>query len=131
MLLLAPSLLRFCSARGAATAATGGGGASRKKVVAPDGPSGVSLFKTAPEIALVLSDFSMSGGMTGVDVALTIRKIEPSMALIIMSGYTGVIPTLETPELANIEVIPKPFTMVEISQVLRKVLDQKTRIQLD
>ena len=92
--------------------------------VAIDGPSGVSLFKTSPEIALVLSDFSMSGGMTGIEVARAIRMIKPGTAFIIMSGYTGVIPTLEAPELANIAVIPKPFTMLEISRVLREVLDQ-------
>ncbi len=96
---------------------------------APDGAAALELFKQAhstgkPFRAAIL-DFSIPGGMGGVETLARIREIDPEAKAIITSGYAN------APIMAHYEDygfqgrLAKPFTAVELSEVLKEVLGEK------
>lgn len=56
-------------------------------ITAPDGPSGLSLFRSQPVEAVVL-DFSMPG-MHGGEIAACMRAEKPEIPILLLSAYVG------------------------------------------
>jgi len=98
-------------------------------VSAPDGSAALKLFKQAhsagkPFRAAIL-DFSIPGGMGGVETLEHIREIDPEVKAIVTSGYAN------APIIAHYEdygfkgKLAKPFTAAELFKVLKEVLGEK------
>ena len=70
----------------------------------------------------VLLDLTVSGGMGGVEAAAKLKELDPYLKLIVSSGYS------HAPVMADFrrhgfdDVVPKPWTIPELSTVLRRVL---------
>lgn len=58
-----------------------------KVLTAPDGPSGLSLFRSEPVEAVVL-DYSMPG-MHGGEIAASMRAEKPEVPILLLSAYVG------------------------------------------
>lgn len=58
-----------------------------KVITAPDGPSGLSLFRSEPVEAVVL-DYSMPG-MHGGEIAAYMRAEKPEIPILLLSAYVG------------------------------------------
>ncbi len=56
-------------------------------LTAPDGPSGLSIFRTEPVEAVVL-DYSMPG-MHGGEIAACMRAEKPEIPILLLSAYVG------------------------------------------
>lgn len=52
-----------------------------------DGPAGLALFAANPVDAIVL-DYSMPG-MTGAEVVIELRRLSPSVPILMLSAYTS------------------------------------------
>ena len=66
-----------------------------KVQVAQNGPEGIECFhRHRDEIVLVLADIVMPG-MYGTEMAAEIRKIDPEMKILLMSGYPEVKPDVD------------------------------------
>jgi signal transduction histidine kinase/ActR/RegA family two-component response regulator len=69
-----------------------------------------------------LLDLTVIGGMGGVEAAVKLKELDPSLKLIVSSGYA------EAPVISNFrkygfhDVIPKPWTMAQLAEVFRRVL---------
>lgn len=61
--------------------------AGYRVLTALDGPAGLLLFAREPIEAVVL-DFSMPG-MTGGEVAQTMRQVKPHVPILMLSAYTS------------------------------------------
>jgi two-component system, NtrC family, sensor kinase len=57
-------------------------------VEAKDGHAALALIEQDPTIALVLSDVVMPGGMSGLELARTLRKQRPGLPVVLATGYT-------------------------------------------
>lgn len=57
---------------------------------APNGPAGIELFASHPVDAVIL-DFAMPG-MTGDEVAVTMRSIKPKVPILMLSAFTSLPP---------------------------------------
>ena len=64
--------------------------AGYRVLTAPDGPAGLDIFAREPVEAVVL-DFSMPG-MTGGEVATNMRRVKPSIPILMLSAYTSLPP---------------------------------------
>lgn len=64
--------------------------AGYRVLTAPDGPAGLDIFAREPVEAVVL-DFSMPG-MTGGEVATSMRRTKPSIPILMLSAYTSLPP---------------------------------------
>jgi PAS domain S-box-containing protein len=74
---------------------------------------------------LVFSDVVMPGAHTGLTLARELRALDPSLKIVLTSGYTS--PTKFQEEIGQlgIELISKPFRKVELAALIRRVLDEK------
>ncbi|MGC4075011.1 MAG: PAS domain S-box protein [Nibricoccus sp.] len=94
-------------------------------IEAENGARALALWpEHAAKIKLLLTDVVMPGGISGVDLALRLRKEQPGLRVIYMSGYN--------PEMAGknfvlkegVNFLPKPFDMSTLARVVRSSLDR-------
>jgi signal transduction histidine kinase/ActR/RegA family two-component response regulator len=93
---------------------------------ARDGAEAIALYEDAKacdrSFDAVLLDLTVRGGMGGIDAAARFRALDPSLKLIVSSGYS------DDPVMSNFrkygfaDVIRKPWTAAEVSEVFRRVL---------
>jgi len=84
----------------------------------PDGASAIKLLEDGLKIDLLFSDLVMPGGFTGYDVAKRAKEIDPSVRVLLTSGYAEDLVRAET--LGDLKLLRKPYRLVE----LRKALDE-------
>ena len=93
---------------------------------AGDGAEAVELYaktKAAGEgFDAVLLDLTVTGGVGGLEAAAKLKQLDPSSKLIVSSGYSDAPVMSSFAEYGFDAVILKPWTVREMSEVLRKVL---------
>jgi DNA-binding NtrC family response regulator len=57
-------------------------------VEAKDGDAALALIEQDPTMELVFSDVVMSGGMSGLELARTLRKQRPGLPVVLATGHT-------------------------------------------
>jgi two-component system, cell cycle sensor histidine kinase and response regulator CckA len=94
---------------------------------AASGEKALEIFKQKPDdIDLVLMDLNMPG-MGGRKCTTEMISIEPSVKVLVASGYSAVGHGREALEFGARDFISKPFQMREILAKIRKVLDGDKR----
>jgi DNA-binding NtrC family response regulator len=71
---------------------------------------------------LIICDFSMPR-MTGIQLAEEIKRINPGIPIILLSGYSSEMTTGQTKTFAVSDFIIKPVNKNDLARVIRKVLD--------
>ncbi len=93
---------------------------------AGDGAEAVALYETAKATGkgfdAVLLDLTVTGGMGGIEAAAKLKELDPSAKLIVSSGYSDAPAMSRFPEYGFDAVLVKPWTVQEMSEVLRRVL---------
>jgi CheY-like chemotaxis protein len=93
-------------------------------IVAKGGENAVdAVSETGDNIDLVILDLIMPG-MDGGRTFDTIRKIQPKMPIILSSGYSLKGKATDIMRRGCNAFIQKPFNISELSQLIRKVLDE-------
>lgn len=94
----------------------------------------VLVAKTAPEaiglwtqhsatVDLLLTDMVMPGGMTGLQLARTLRESRPHLPVILISGYNVDWASSGSSRDANLSYLPKPFSVHDLKSKVRQSLD--------
>ncbi len=93
---------------------------------ARDGAEAVALLESAKASGrgfdAVLLDLTVRGGMGGTEAAAKMRELDSAVKLIVSSGYS------DSPAMSDFrsygfdDVIPKPWSAAELSEVFRRVL---------
>ena len=93
---------------------------------AGDGAEAIVLFENAKAcgrgFAAVLLDLTVSGGMGGLEAAARLKKLDPSVKLIVSSGYSDAPVLSDLRKYGFDDSIPKPWTVARVSEVVRRVL---------
>jgi PAS domain S-box-containing protein len=93
---------------------------------ASDGSEAIEIFTRATASGLgfagVLLDLTVPGRMGGQEAAEELRKIDPSVKLIVSSGYADVPILAEFQKYGFDDVVRKPYTLAELSDVLARVI---------
>ena len=71
-------------------------------------------------IDLVFSDVMMPGGMNGLELAREARKRRPRIPIVLTSGYAE--PIRREAEKARLPLLPKPFNLDDLADVLERAL---------
>lgn len=91
-----------------------------KVTEACNGKEALELFRRE-RFDLVITDYAMPE-MVGSELALIIKKESPGQPIIMISAYTRRLPACENPVDA---VLNKPFSFVELRQVIAQLLPEK------
>jgi signal transduction histidine kinase/CheY-like chemotaxis protein len=95
-------------------------------VSARDGAEAIDLYEAATASGrgfdAVMLDLTVSGGMGGVEAAQTLKELDPSVRLIASSGYSDAPVMAQFRDYGFADVLPKPWTLVQLSEVCRRVL---------
>jgi signal transduction histidine kinase/ActR/RegA family two-component response regulator len=93
---------------------------------AGDGAEAVALYQAAKAAGAgfdaVLLDLTVLGGMGGMEAAARLKQLDPTAKLIVSSGYSDAPVMSHFSDYGFDAVILKPWTVKEISDVLRRVL---------
>jgi signal transduction histidine kinase/ActR/RegA family two-component response regulator len=93
---------------------------------ARDGAEAIALFEASKAggrgFDAVLLDLTVIGGMGGMETAGKLKELDPSSKLIVSSGYSDAPVMSDFGEYGFDAVILKPWTVTEMSEVLRRVL---------
>jgi two-component system NtrC family sensor kinase len=87
---------------------------------ARDGKAALALFEGGLPIDLVLSDIVMPGGVSGLDLARTLRERRPDLPILLGTGYSGYASQVVSEGFALIE---KPYRPVMLAAALRSALE--------
>ena len=95
-----------------------------RALLADDGAAGLELFQRhAGSIRCVLLDLTMPG-MHGVTAARELRRMDPSLPIVLMSGYSAEDASHLTSDLRGTAFLNKPFHLGELRSVLRGMLER-------
>lgn len=83
---------------------------------ADDGAAALSLLEHTPDIALLLSDVVMAGGIDGRAVARAAREGGRARAVVLMSGYAPGDLSLQT----DFPMLTKPFGTAQLAQAIQE-----------
>lgn len=88
-----------------------------------DGRQALAIYRECPEqVSAVISDYHMPG-MTGLELCVALRDINPDLPAMIISGNLQP-PLLDAVRTCHYEVLPKPFTLEQLNNALPKLLPE-------
>lgn len=85
-------------------------------IEAENGVQGLEMIEQIADIAIVVSDVIMPGGINGRQLAAAVRRDHPHMRIVLMSGYTDEDDDGATRELP---LLAKPFTRQELARAMQ------------
>ena len=91
-------------------------------VMADDGHHALALFKETEGIDLVFTDVVMTEGMTGYDLALAVRKLNPDMPVLLASGYAEDIVNRQKLDALDLQLLRKPYNQNDLRAHLEALL---------
>ncbi len=97
-----------------------------KVLTVESGQEALRVFGGSPnDFDLIITDYAMPG-LTGIELSKAIQSIRPDIPIILCTAFHGI--TAEEAEAAGIcEVAFKPIVMSELAEVIRRVLDRRSR----
>ncbi len=91
-------------------------------IEADNGPDALDLLRRGETFDLLFTDLVMPGGLTGVELAESMREDRPDLRVLFTSGYSGAEEGLRAP--ANENILHKPYMKDALAQTVREVLDR-------
>jgi signal transduction histidine kinase/ActR/RegA family two-component response regulator len=95
-------------------------------VTARDGAEAIALYEDAKTSGrgfdAVMLDLTVRCGMGGIEAAAKLRESDPSLKLIVSSGYSDSAVMSDYRKYGFDDVIPKPWVIDEVGEVFRRVL---------
>jgi PAS domain S-box-containing protein len=89
-------------------------------IEAEDGVQALAMIDQIPDIAIVVSDVIMPGGLDGRQLADRVLMSQPDMRIVLMSGYTD-----EAEVGSDLPVLAKPFVRQDLARALRAANKEK------
>jgi len=92
---------------------------------AATGRAGLDAIETHDDVALLVCDVVLSGGMNGPDFAREAQARRPGLKVLFMSGYHDVRGSLAGQIDREAKLIRKPFRGSELRDMVRDLLDER------
>jgi two-component system, NtrC family, sensor kinase len=79
-------------------------------------------LESGNRVDLILTDIVMPGGVSGIDLARTVRQCYPNVPVLLTTGYSA---AARDAAHEGFVLLTKPFRMTALEQVIRSALDQR------
>lgn len=86
-------------------------------IEAEDGIQAVAMIEQIADIAIVVSDIIMPGGIDGRQLAERVRAGRPAMRIVLMSGYAD---EADEGSASDLPVLAKPFDRQDLARALQR-----------
>lgn len=93
-----------------------------RSLIFPSAEQCLAHLKDQPDICSVLVTDQTMPGMQGTELAAALRKLNPNLPVVIMSGYFSKISPQALDELGQVELLAKPFTTDELAHAVHRAL---------
>lgn len=91
-----------------------------------DGPTALGILAERPDIALLFTDFVLSGPLDGLAVATAARRLRADLPVLLTSGYPHTQAQLASTPLSNTRMLPKPYRCDALAREVRRMLDGRS-----
>jgi PAS domain S-box-containing protein len=91
-------------------------------VEASDGPSGMKVIRSDQRIDLLITDVGLPNGMNGRQIADAARELRPDLKVLFITGYAENAVLNHGHLDHGMQVVTKPFDMVELSRRIQAIL---------
>ena len=96
--------------------------------LAVEGKEAIDLYKKAlagdRPYDVVVMDLTIPGGMGGKQAIVKLKEIDPDVKAIVSSGYANDPILADYKKYGFAGVVPKPFNISELSEVLHEIIPQ-------
>ena len=89
-------------------------------IEAEDGQQALAMVDQIIDVAIVVSDIIMPGGLNGRQLAEAVLDRRPAMRIVLMSGYTDETDTGEAGGASDLPVLAKPFARQDLARALQR-----------
>jgi two-component system cell cycle response regulator CpdR len=89
---------------------------------ASDSTQAFEILATKPQLDLLVTDFRLPGGVSGVMIAEPALKLRPEMKVIFISGYPIEIHESGSPIARSAPIIAKPFSLDRLRTQIQQLL---------
>ncbi|PWB31021.1 hypothetical protein DCO48_18590 [Pseudomonas sp. SDI] len=91
-------------------------------LVAENGAQAFDILAKKPHLDLMVTDFRLPGGISGVDIAEPAIKLRPDLKVIFISGYPLEILESGSPIALKAPILAKPFDLDSLREQIQKLL---------
>jgi DNA-binding NtrC family response regulator len=95
---------------------------------APSGSEALALVDERGPFDLLLSDVMLPGEFSGPELAIEATGRQPSMKVLLMSGYSSDALEGKTSPQTHADLLQKPFSMGTLAKKIRTVLKMKEEV---
>jgi len=99
-------------------------GLGYRVITASNGPAGLEILKDRDDIDVLFTDMIMPGGMSGADLAIEARKIQPDMPVIFTTGYADAAMLRESKIAEASNLLTKPYLRRDLASMFRRVIEE-------
>ncbi len=92
-------------------------------IAVADARAGLEILSGAPEVALLLSDVALPGGVSGPDMVEEARELRPDLKVLFMSGHPHGAMVQGRKLGSDGDLLTKPFRGAELARKVRSILD--------
>ena len=93
-------------------------------IEAEDGPTGLKLLQSNPQVALLVTDVGLPGGMNGRQVADAARQLQPELKVLFITGYAENAAISGGHLEPGMAVMTKPFVMAELAHKITELIER-------
>lgn len=91
-------------------------------LVAENGQQAFAILASKPHLDLIVTDYRLPGGISGVQIAEPAVKLRPDLKVIFISGYPAEILESGSPIARKAPILAKPFDLETLQLQIRKLL---------
>ncbi|MCJ8207116.1 response regulator [Pseudomonas sp. RGM2987] len=89
---------------------------------AENGEQAFEILASKPHLDMMITDFRLPGGISGVQIAEPAVKLRPDLKVIFISGYAQEVRETDSPITRKAPILDKPFDLDELQEIMRKML---------
>ena len=89
---------------------------------AENGEQAFEILASKPHLDMLITDFRLPGGISGVQIAEPAVKLRPDLKVIFISGYPQEILDCNSPITRNAPILAKPFDLDTLQEHIQRLL---------
>lgn len=97
-------------------------GEGYKVLEAEDASRAFEILATKPQLDLLVTDYRLPGGISGVMIAEPALKLRPDLKVIFISGYPIEIQESGSPIARSAPILAKPFSLDTLRSQIQRLL---------